>query len=107
MVAVLGPTGHNFGAGMTGGIAFVLDLHQSFADRYNHELVDIHRIGNEPMEAYRAYLRDVLQAFVDATGSPWGRKVLKDLPALARHFWLVKPVAAELGSLLASLAKVA
>src|SRR5207342_29361 len=47
VVAVLGRTGLNFGAGFTGGMAYVLDLERDFVDRYNHELVDILRINNE------------------------------------------------------------
>ena len=41
-VLSLGQTGVNFGAGMTGGIAFVLDTERVFVDSYNHELIDIH-----------------------------------------------------------------
>ena len=44
VVCVLGPTGFNFGAGFTGGFAYVLDMDRDFVDRYNHELIDIHRI---------------------------------------------------------------
>ena len=44
VVVVLGQTGLNFGAGMTGGFAYVLDLDRKFVDLYNHELIDIHRI---------------------------------------------------------------
>ena len=46
-VVVLGDTGLNFGAGMTGGFAMVYDAHDEFVDRYNHELIDIHRINTE------------------------------------------------------------
>ena len=52
VVVVLGPTGINFGAGMTGGFAFILDRDNAFVDRYNHELVDIHRLHTESMEAH-------------------------------------------------------
>ena len=44
VVCVLGRTGVNFGAGLTGGFAYVLDLERNFVDRYNHELIDISRI---------------------------------------------------------------
>ena len=44
VVVVLGKSGLNFGAGMTGGFAYVLDIDRDFVDRYNHELIDIHRI---------------------------------------------------------------
>src|SRR5690606_16333076 len=49
LVTVLGNTGHNFGAGMTGGFAYVLDLDKDFVDKYNHELVEVHRIRMEGM----------------------------------------------------------
>src|SRR5439155_1256854 len=48
-VCVLGRTGVNFGAGFTGGFAYVLDLERNFVDRYNHELIDISRIHPEAM----------------------------------------------------------
>ena len=41
IVTVLGSTGYNFGAGMTGGFAYVLDTERNFVDRYNMELIDI------------------------------------------------------------------
>ena len=50
VVCVLGRTGLNFGAGFTGGFAYVLDLDRDFVDRYNHELIDIHRLTHEGMD---------------------------------------------------------
>ncbi len=107
VVVVLGPTGLNFGAGMTGGLAFVLDLDRGFVDRYNHELVDIHRITTEPMEAYRDYLRSLIEEFTEATGSAWGREILGDFEAFLPSFWLVKPKSAELETLLDTLLNAA
>ncbi|HSM31365.1 MAG TPA: glutamate synthase large subunit, partial [Woeseiaceae bacterium] len=57
VVVVLGRTGVNFGAGMTGGFAYVLDIDRDFVDRYNHELIDIHRVSPESMEAHLHHLR--------------------------------------------------
>ncbi|OHV10515.1 glutamate synthase large subunit [Kushneria phosphatilytica] len=101
VVTVLGRTGFNFGAGMTGGFAFVLDLERDFVDRYNHELVEIHRVSTEHMEAYRRYLREILQDYVAQTYSAWGQELLSDFSDYVRHFWLVKPKAASLNGLLA------
>lgn len=100
LVCVLGDTGYNFGAGMTGGFAYVLDLERSFVDKYNHELVDLHRINTEQTEVYRNHLRSLIQTFVDETNSAWGRKILQEFSDFIRHFWLVKPKAAGLGDLL-------
>jgi glutamate synthase (NADPH/NADH) large chain len=106
-VVVLGPTGYNFGAGMTGGVAFVLDLEGVFADRYNHELLDIQRITTEATEAHREYLQGLIREHVAETDSAWGREVLADFSGLLGRFWLVKPLLAELDDLLGSLEQAA
>ncbi|WP_043529380.1 glutamate synthase large subunit [Litchfieldella xinjiangensis] len=100
-VCVLGETGVNFGAGMTGGFAYVIDEDRTFVDKYNHELVEIHRINTETMEAYRRHLREVIKEYVERTGSQRGRDILEDFSDYIRHFWLVKPKAASLNGLLA------
>lgn len=100
LVCVLGRTGVNFGAGMTGGFAYVLDEERDFVDRYNHELVEICRLNSEAMEAHRNHLRDVIQEYVAETGSFWGQRILDDFSVFLRHFWLVKPKASSLDSLL-------
>ncbi|WP_110666864.1 glutamate synthase large subunit [Salinicola halophilus] len=100
LVCVLGATGINFGAGMTGGFAYVLDESRDFVDRYNHELVEIHRVNTESMEAYRRYLREVITEYVEETGSARGKEILEDFSNFIRHFWLVKPKAASLNGLL-------
>ena len=102
LVTVLGSTGYNFGAGMTGGFAYVLDLENAFVDRYNHELVDIQRISREDMEAYRNHLRGVIREHVSETGSAWAEQILDDFDDYIGRFWLVKPKAANLRSLLAN-----
>jgi len=100
-VTVLGATGLNFGAGMTGGLAFVLDEHRAFPDHYNGELVEIHRISGEAAEAHRHFLRDNIEEFVTETGSAWGRKILDNFEDYVGKFWLVKPKAADFDQLLA------
>ncbi|MCP5149953.1 MAG: glutamate synthase large subunit [Ectothiorhodospiraceae bacterium] len=106
-VAVLGATGVNFGAGMTGGFAFVLDLERNFYDLYNHELIDIHRIHTENMEVHATYLQALIEEFVAETDSAWGRHILDDFDDMLRKFWLVKPKASELASLIDTLRQAA
>ncbi len=101
-VCILGKTGYNFGSGMTGGFAYVLDMDNSFVDKLNHELVEIQRISGEAMEAYRSHLARVLAEYVDETGSEWGRELSENLDDYVRRFWLVKPKAANLKQLLSS-----
>jgi glutamate synthase (NADPH/NADH) large chain len=107
VVVVLGKTGVNFGAGMTGGFAYVLDIDRDFVDRYNHELIDIHRVSPENMEAQLHHLRSLIMQHVEATGSEWGAQILDDFRTFLPKFWLVKPKAAELGSLIESLRQAA
>ncbi|MBK1888146.1 glutamate synthase large subunit [Marinobacter sp. DY40_1A1] len=102
LVTVLGSTGPNFGAGMTGGFAYVLDMDNTFVDKYNHELVEIQRISREEMEAYRNHLRSVIREHISETGSVWAEHILEDFDDYIGRFWLVKPKAASLRSLLAS-----
>ncbi|NNC55015.1 MAG: glutamate synthase large subunit, partial [Pseudomonadales bacterium] len=103
VVVVLGKTGNNFGAGMTGGIAYVLDLDNQFVDRYNHELVEICRVNTESVEAYRRHLRGIAQQFAQSTSSIWGRQIIENFDDYLRLFWLVKPKAANLDGLLDSV----
>jgi glutamate synthase (NADPH/NADH) large chain len=107
VIVVLGRTGVNFGAGMTGGFAYVLDIDRDFVDRYNHQLIDIHRIAPENMEAHLHHLRALIMAHIEATGSEWGEMILDDYRTFLSKFWLVKPKAAELGSLIESLRQAA
>src|SRR6056297_783688 len=102
LVTVLGTTGHNFGAGMTGGFAYVMDINNTFVDKYNHELVEIQRISSEDMESYRNHLRGVVREHISETSSEWAEHILNNFDDYIGRFWLVKPKAANLRSLLAS-----
>jgi glutamate synthase (NADPH/NADH) large chain len=107
VVCVLGRTGLNFGAGFTGGFAYVLDLDRGFVDRYNHELIDIHRITPEGMESHLQHLRALIQQHVRETASVWGEEILNDLRSFLPKFWVVKPKAAAIDSLLENLRRAA
>lgn len=102
-VVVLGETGTNFGAGMTGGLGFVYDPNNVFVDRYNHELIDIHRLHSESMERYRNYLQQLIEDYILETGSEWGRTLIEEYYSLASRFWMVKPKASELNELISTL----
>ncbi len=100
IVTVLGETGVNFGAGMTGGFAYVLDQDNTFVDKYNHELIEIHRINREALEGHRNHLRGIIEEFVAETESAWGQELLSNFDDYIGKFWLVKPKAASVGQLL-------
>jgi len=103
VVVVLGRTGINFGAGMTGGFAYVLDSDRGFVDRYNHELIDIHHIAPDHMENHVHHLRGLIQRHQELTRSKLAQDILNDFRRALPKFWLVKPKAAELDGLIAAL----
>jgi glutamate synthase (NADPH/NADH) large chain len=107
VVTILGRCGVNFGAGLTGGFAYVLDLDRDFVDLYNHDLIDIHRIKAESMEAHLHHLRTMLMRHVELTGSEWGAEILDDFRTFLPKFWVVKPKASELSTLIESLRQAA
>jgi len=102
VVTVLGSTGLNFGAGMTGGFAFVLDMENTFVDKHNAD-IDTQRITTENTEAYRNYLRETISEFVRESGSKWGQHILDSFEDMIGKFWLIKPKAVDIETLLESL----
>lgn len=107
VVCVLGRTGVNFGAGFTGGFAYVLDLDRNFVDRYNHELIDISRIHAESMQSHLQHLENLLEQHVAETGSAWAEEIVNDLRSYIGKFWVVKPKAASIDSLIENLRRAA
>ncbi|MDD5004722.1 MAG: glutamate synthase-related protein, partial [Acidithiobacillus sp.] len=99
-IVILGTVGVNFGAGMTGGLAFVRDPARQFPDQVNGELVNYHGIETESMRGYEALLRRHIEAHVAATGSGYAAGLLKDWAHFIRDVWLVVPKAAKLDVLL-------
>jgi glutamate synthase (NADPH) large chain len=86
-VVVLGPTGLNFAAGMSGGIAYVLDAEGGFAARCNTELVDL-----EPVDDADAIeLRELIAEHGERTGSPVAARVLERFETLLPRFVKVFP----------------
>ena len=86
-VVVLGPTGRNFAAGMSGGIAYVLDADGGFARRCNTELVELEELEAADVESIRA----LVQGHLDHTGSPVAARVLADFDGALKQFVKVMP----------------
>jgi glutamate synthase (ferredoxin) len=86
-VVVLGPTGRNFAAGMSGGIAYVLDEQGGFASLCNQEMVDL--VATSPED--HAEIRQLIEQHVAATKSVRGRQVLDQFASLASRFVKVYP----------------
>jgi glutamate synthase (NADPH/NADH) large chain len=106
-VCVLGETGVNFGAGMTGGVAFVLDQDRHFIDRYNHELIDTYRLMPEAMESYAQYLQSMIEKHFEFTQSARAKEILDDFADFLPYFWMIKPKASDLDTLIDSLSAAA
>jgi glutamate synthase (ferredoxin) len=87
VVVVLGPTGFNVGAGMTGGELYVLDETSEILARVNAQLVEPRR----PDGPQIARLRDLIARHADLTGSTLAQEILDDWDWRARHFWRVAP----------------
>jgi glutamate synthase (NADPH/NADH) large chain len=82
-VVVLGKTGKNFAAGMSGGIAYVLDVDNVLYKNLNKAMISIEKVENK---YDRKELRDLIEAHVEATGSKLGAKVLADFDYYLPHF---------------------
>ena len=88
IVVILGETGRNFGAGMSNGIAYVLDEHGHFASRLNPELIAIKRVTvAEDIEIVQA----LIERHVQLTESARGREILGDWERFRPLFWKVAP----------------
>jgi glutamate synthase (NADPH/NADH) large chain len=86
-VVVLGGTGRNFGAGMSGGIAFVFDPDGTFPSRVNPEMVDLEALDGEDVE----WLRDRVERHLAETGSKVAARVLDDWDSAVGSFVKIMP----------------
>ena len=86
-VIVLGPVGRNVGAGMTGGELFLLDAGGGALGRLNDELVLPHR----PDEIELVFLRELVVAHAELTGSPLAERLLAGWERAAGWFWRIAP----------------
>ena len=82
-VVVLGKTGKNFAAGMSGGIAYVLDTENMLYRNINKAMISIEQVENK---YDRQELRNLIEAHVKATGSELGKKILDNFAYYLSHF---------------------
>jgi glutamate synthase (NADPH/NADH) large chain len=88
-VVILGAVGDNFGAGFTGGMAFLYDADGTFEKRVNPETLLWQRLGGSAH--WEEVLRDHVQRHVKETGSPFAARILNDWAQERGHFWHVVP----------------
>ena len=86
-VVVLGPTGRNFGAGMSGGIAYVYDRERTFAQRVNPDLVDVEDLTTEDL----FFVRSIIERHGVETESAVAAHLLENWKAAVHEFVKVMP----------------
>ena len=101
VVVVLGSVGRNFGAGMSGGAAFVLDEFDDFPSRYNQELLVLDRLDDPDDERH---VLELIRRHAEVTGSKRAAEILADWPTYRPMFWKALP--AQLRDKNLSLAEV-
>jgi glutamate synthase (NADPH/NADH) large chain len=98
IVAVLGDVGVNFGAGMTGGFAYVLDEAGDLDSRLNKESIELLPI--EDLTIHQEHLRGMIDQHFEETGSCRAQQILHDFDTFAPLFKLIKPTATDVKTLL-------
>ena len=88
IVVVLGKTGRNFAAGMSGGFAYIFDEDRTFSTRCNKEMVDLEPVVDE---SELSYLRQLVQEHFDCTGSSNAERILKAWDQMASMFVKIFP----------------
>ena len=87
-ILVLGSTGRNFAAGMSGGIAYVLDMHHDFEGKVNQEMVELSGL-DDPTEI--AFVRGLIEDHHHYTGSELAARILLDFSRALPRFVKVLP----------------
>lgn len=98
IVCILGCTGINFGAGMTGGFAYVLDEDGEFSKRLNSELVETLPISE--LTIHEEHLRGLITEHVYHTGSLRGEEILANWAQWVSQLILIKPKSSDVKALL-------
>ena len=88
IVVILGKTGRNFGAGMSGGVAYIFDEKNNFDNKVNREMVEITDLTPEDISIVRMYL----EKHIELTNSTKGKTILDNFGASASLFKKVLPV---------------
>jgi glutamate synthase domain-containing protein 3 len=88
VVVVLGPVGRNFAAGMSGGIAYVLDEEERFEKLYNPDLVDLEAVESEENVSH---LKRLIEQHLHWTGSTAAKRVLENWEEMLPKFVKVMP----------------
>lgn len=98
IVCILGKTGVNFGAGMTGGFAYILNENDEFKKRINKELVEMLNVADYAI--HEEHLRGLITEHAQLTHSSRAEEILANWSYYAKQFVLVKPKSSDVKALL-------
>jgi glutamate synthase (ferredoxin) len=88
LIVVLGKSGRNIAAGMTGGLAYFLDEEGNFPQLVNREIVKLQRVITKAGETQ---LQELIRAYSDRTGSPKAKQILANWDQYLPRFWQLVP----------------
>jgi glutamate synthase (NADPH/NADH) large chain len=98
IVTILGQTGMNFGAGMTGGFAYILEENVDLDIRLNKDSIEM--LAIEDLIIHQEHLRGLITNHFEETGSLRAQYILEHFAEFAPKFKLVKPSAIDVKTLL-------
>jgi len=91
-VVILGSTGRNIGAGLTGGIAFILDENNDLSNKVNMEIVSIFKINSSKQEEI---LLEIIKEYLSKTKSLKAAKIIENWSYYKSNFKLIVPPSEE------------
>ena len=87
LAIILGKTGRNFAAGMSGGVAYVYDIEDTFPKNVNKEMVELETLDTEDL----ALLQHYIKRHLDYTQSEIAKNIIDNWDVTSKHFVKVMP----------------
>ena len=106
-VIALGDTGVNFGAGMTGGLAFVYDKDKLFKNKINTQSVEIKELDSKNFREHQAFLLNLIKEHFNETKSLTAEKIINNFKNEIKRFAMVKSKDSSFNDILNILTKAA
>jgi glutamate synthase (NADPH/NADH) large chain len=106
-VIVLGDTGVNFGAGMTGGLAFVYDKDKLFKNKINTQSVEIKELNSKNFKEHQVFLLNLIKEHFNETKSLAAEKIINNFRNEIKRFVMVKSKDSNFNDILNILTKAA
>nr|QUE29655.1 GltB [Erythrotrichia foliiformis] len=88
IIVILGKAGRNIGAGMTGGVSYILDEESNLSEKINKEIVKVQRVVTK---AGQTELKTLIEKHAEKTNSMQAQKILKNWESYLGKFWQLVP----------------